>query len=127
MRTFVSKCIKLGLEPDPKTKQWIPFKRHALMKFESWDRPKPHRIAVFYLVLDAKGQVIQFPVHQYYQLVMGFDLETFQTELHGLGFYPVGQQKYYTIDLRLHNDAAFFEKLTDLVLKTREQIDRTLT
>ena len=126
LRTFVSKCVKLGLEPDPKTKQWIPFKRHALMKYDGWEKPKPHRLPMFYLVLEEKGQVIQFPVHQYYRLVMGFDLGAFQTELLGLGFHPVGQQKYYTMDLRLHNDAAFFDKLADLVLKTREQIDRTL-
>jgi uncharacterized protein (TIGR02391 family) len=126
LRTYLSKCVMSGLEPSRKTKQWIPFRRHALMKYDSWDRPKPNPLAMFYLVSGAKDRIIQFPVYQYYRLVVGFDLEAFQRELQGLGFHPVGQQKYYTIDLRVHNDAAFFEKLTDLVLKVREEIDLTL-
>ena len=126
LRTLAGKCIKLGLVPAPETKQWIPFRRHALMKYDEWDKPKPYRLALFYLILGGKGQVIQFPVHQYYRLVVGFDVDAFQSQLHDLGFYPVGKEKYYTIDLRLHNDASFFEKLTNLIVTTTEQVDRTL-
>ena len=69
------------------------------MKYDHWDSPKPHKLAMFYLISGAKGRVIEFPVHQYYRLVVGFDLEAFQREFQGLGFHPVGQQKYYTVDL----------------------------
>jgi len=127
LRTYVSKCVKAGLTPNPKTKQWIPFRRHALMKYEHWEKAKPYSLAMFYLVLGVPDQVIQFPVYQYYQLIVGFDLEAFRSRLQALGFHPVGQQKYYTVDIRMYNDAAFFEGLTGLVMQTMAQIDRTLT
>jgi len=127
LRTFVSKCVMLGLKPAPKTTQWIPFRRQGLMKYDDWDKPRPHNFAMFYLVVGAKDHVIQFPVGQYYRLVVGFDLEAFKLQLQELAFHPVGQQAYYTADIRLHNDAEFFKRLTELVKKTIAQIDRTLT
>ena len=59
--------------------------------------------------------------------IVGFDLEAFRSRLQALGFHPVGQQKYYTVDLRMYNDAAFFEGLTGLVMQTMGQSNRTLT
>jgi uncharacterized protein (TIGR02391 family) len=127
LRTFISRCIKSGLEPGASAKQMIPFKRHALMKYDTWDKPRPYPFALFYLVSGVKDQTIQFPVHLYYRLVVGFDLEDLQKDLQNLGFRPVGQQKNYAVDLRLHNDQTFFEKLNELIMKTRLQIDSTLS
>jgi uncharacterized protein (TIGR02391 family) len=127
LRTFISKCIKLGLEPGASAKQMIPFKRHAFMKYDTWDKPRPYPFALFYLVSGVKDQTLQFPVHLYYRLVVGFDLEELQKDLQNLGFRPVGQQKNYAVDLRLHNDQTFFEKLSELILKTRIHVDSTLS
>ncbi len=122
LRAFVVKCVKEGIKPGASSKEWVPFQHNAIMKYDHWDQPKPHSLTMFYLVLRTKYGM-WFPVNQYYRLVVGFDIEKLQKELRSIGFQPTGQHQDYSIDFRLHNDQAFFEKLLDLVGRILEEIE----
>ncbi|HEY0606306.1 MAG TPA: TIGR02391 family protein [Herpetosiphonaceae bacterium] len=126
LRSFIAKCIKVGLIPSETGKQWIPFKRTALMQYDTWPKPKSHLLPVFYLITTSKEQGIWFPVNQYYRLVINFNLDNLQKQLRLLGFQPFGKahEPYFT--LRPHTDQSFFEKLTDLVLRVEREVDDTL-
>jgi len=68
LRAFVSKCIMIGLKPQAAAKQWIPFRRYALVQYRHWPEPKPYLVTVFYLV--RREEIgLQFPVNSYLGIV----------------------------------------------------------
>lgn len=69
---------------------------------------------------------LQFPVGNYFAYVMGFDPDPLVEELMELGFRPAGKHRNPTIDLRVHNDQAFFDALFDLVVRTADELEDTL-
>ena len=86
LRMFLGKCMKTGIRPSVSAKEWIPFRKLALVKYDNWDEPKAHNIAVFYLTGHESGQTIQFPTNYYYSRVIGFNVDRLIDELSELGF-----------------------------------------
>jgi uncharacterized protein (TIGR02391 family) len=126
LRVFLGKCItELGLRPTP-GKQWIPFKRYALYQPESWDEPKRHLLAVFYLVVTDERSRMHFSTSQYYPYVVGFNLDHLMDELAQLSFHPVGKDQELEIDLQAHNDEPFFNALFDLVVRVAGELADTM-
>jgi uncharacterized protein (TIGR02391 family) len=127
LRVFLGKTLQdIGLAPSTSAKQWIPFKRHCLYKADDWDEPKPHRIAVFYLVSTEKEYGISFPVIYYYEQVVGFNVDRLTEELAEMGFTLMGQGREPTIDLKVRNDQGFFDALLRLVARTVDELQATL-
>ncbi|MBN1315662.1 MAG: hypothetical protein JXA42_09350 [Anaerolineales bacterium] len=109
---FLGRCVgELGLDVRTKGKQWIPIRRYALLKAKGWEKVRPHRIAVFYLVVMDSGNSIRFPTDYYYPWVVGFNQEGMEKELAGLGFQPAGKSMIPSISLKRHKDQAFFDAL----------------
>ncbi len=127
LRMFVGKYVNTGIGPRASTKQWIPFRRHAFAKYDHWEKPKPHPITMFHLYSGEKGKGMWFPVNQYYKNIALIDTESIQQELRKLGFQPTGKLRDYSIDLRLHSDQIFFDKLLDFILRTAEDFEATLS
>jgi uncharacterized protein (TIGR02391 family) len=126
LRVFLGKCVEeLGLQPGA-GKQWVPFKKHALYQPEQWDEPKPHPVAVFYLVVPGQGYSLHFSANQYYTNVVGFNVDRLIEELTELGFQPFGKNQEPRVDLRVHNNQAFFNALFDLVARTADELGETL-
>ncbi len=126
LRVFLGKCRRLGLEPKKGAKAWVPFRQRALSELEHWENPKPYPLSVFYVVIEETWQGIWFPVNQYYSRVIGFDLEQLSENLRDLGFLPSGRHRDFYIDLKEHNDEAFFDALFGLVEQTSEALEKTL-
>jgi uncharacterized protein (TIGR02391 family) len=122
LRSFLGKCLNLGLQPSKGAKVWIPFRQYAHVKFDWWEAAKPHRIALFYLGAHRVG----FPTSGYYMGVTGFDVDQLVEELIELGFQPSGKKREPTIDLRNTNDQAFFGGLFDLVARTDQELEDSL-
>jgi uncharacterized protein (TIGR02391 family) len=127
LRVFLGKIIRdTGLRPSTSAKQWIPFKRYCLYKAAQWDEPKPHRIAVFYLTAPGKDYGLHFPMTSYYEQVVGFNVDRLLEELTDLGFWLTGKNQEPFIDLKMHNDQAFFDGLFDLIVRTVDELEGTL-
>jgi len=127
LRVFLGKCLQeVGLKPSTSAKYWIPFRRYAFVKFDSWDKPKPHPIPLFYLAAEGPQRILQFPLGNYYAYVIGFDVDALVEELTGLGFRPAGKHRNPTIALRVRNDQAFFDALLDLVVRAADELEETL-
>ncbi len=125
LRIFLGKCVQMGLTTTAATK-WIPFRRYALYKPDRWDKPKPHPIAVFYLVATGAEYSIWFPTGYYYADVVGFNLDRLVEELTELGFQLAGKDREPRADLRIHNDQAFFDALLAILARVVEELDDTL-
>jgi uncharacterized protein (TIGR02391 family) len=126
LRIFLSKCVKLGVNPRSTTKQWVPFRRYALVQYPHWEKPKPHAITVFYLFTEANEQGFWFPVNQYYSLVVDFDTKRIAQELRSLGFHPTGKSQDYSLRLKNHASQQFFDSLLDIVQRTAQAFEATL-
>jgi len=125
LRAFVSECIKIGLKSQATGKQWIPFRRYALIQYSHWPKPKPHLVTVFYLV---RGEEIglRFPVNSYLALVKGLSLSPISQDLQGLGFTPTDQIQDYALALHRSHDQVFFDRLIELVSKLDGELAGTL-
>jgi uncharacterized protein (TIGR02391 family) len=126
LRMFLGKCRSLGLEPTKRKGSWVPFRRHALLEMEGWDKPRSYPLNVFYLIAEEKNQGFWFPVNQYYTRVADFDLEQLSENLRDLGFAPTGKYRDFQISLQTHNDQVFFDALLDLVKRTCQELEDTL-
>lgn len=126
LRVFLGKCVKAGMDPDKSAKQWVPFKKRALVQFEYWDKPKRHLMGVFYVIASDKIPAISFPTNYYYINVIGFDVESLTEALLDLGFVLRGKDQEPTADLRLHNSQEFFEGLEEIVMDTAVELEMTL-
>lgn len=126
LRMFLGKCMKVGLKPSTAAKQWIPFKRYGLVKFDRWDEPKPFSIPMFYLLAEVPGKGLHFSTNSYYSYVVGFDVDQLIEELRELGFRLTGKNREPRIDFRMCNDQAFFDALFDLVARTADELEETL-
>jgi uncharacterized protein (TIGR02391 family) len=127
LRMFTGKCIKIGVEAKASNKQWIAFQRQALKAYDSGQKRKPGMIIVFYIYSDERAKGIWFPINQYYRRVIGFDTELLEKELRGLGFKQKGKFNDYSVDLNLHNDKEFFDKLFNVVSGIAKEFEATLS
>jgi uncharacterized protein (TIGR02391 family) len=121
-RSFLGRCVAAGLKPSKSAKAWIPFRRRAFVRFDWWDEPKSHNIAVFY----HDSRTLSFPIHGYYAGVVGFDVDQLVEELMELRFRPSGKKRDPAIDLRTSDDQAFFDSLYELVVRTADNLEDTL-
>jgi len=126
LRAFLGNCLKAGVQPLGSPKQWIPFQRHALYKADNWKEYKPHRIAVFYLVVAGSTIGIQFPIGYYYSKVNNFNTDRLDDQLSGMGFYPTGRNGDLQIDLKTYNSKSFFENLEEVVINAVVDIEETM-
>jgi uncharacterized protein (TIGR02391 family) len=126
LRMFLGRCVReLGLKATS-GKQWVPFKKHALYQPKHWAEPKPHAIAVFYLIATEQRSELHFSASYYYANVVGFNVDHMVEELTELGFYPVGKDQEPHIDLQSHNDQPFFDALYEIVVRVAEELGDTL-
>lgn len=126
-RMFTGKCIKIGFEPNSTNKQWIAFRRQALKMSDDGNKQKPGMVIVFYIYSDEKAKGIWLPVNQYYKTVAGVDIEQLEKELRGLGFKQKGRFNDFSVDLKLHNDKEFFDKLFGIVLRISKEFETGLS
>jgi uncharacterized protein (TIGR02391 family) len=125
-RAFLGKCLRIGIKPSKTSKQWIPFKRYAFVKYEHWEEPRRYRIPMFYITAGGSSFELEFSVNTYYSIIIGFDLEPLVEELTELGFRPYGKKRNLIIDLRMNNDQTFFDSLFDLVVRMSDELEETL-
>lgn len=126
LRKFLGRCVKSGIKPTVASKQWIPFKRYALMKYDHWDKPKPHQLTLFYLFLGENEKFLWFPVNQYYINVIDLDIDGFKKDLKTVGFQLFGKHKDYSADLKTHNSSLFFDQLFDIVIELSRELETRL-
>lgn len=126
LRVFLGECIRTGIRSSTSAKQWIPFRRHGLVKYDRWDKPRPHPVTMFYLLAGEQEHGLHFPVRDYYANVVGFDVDRLVEELTGLGFRLAGKNLNPRIEFRLHNDQGFFDALLNLVTRTAGELEATL-
>lgn len=126
LRVFLGKCVKSGLKPTSSPRQWIPFRRYALIKFDRWDKPKRHVIAVFYLTGQGVPLQLQIPTEYYYSKVVGFNIDRLFEELLELGFTLEGKNQEPRADLRIHNSRSFFDSLFQFVVRVSNELEDTL-
>lgn len=125
LRVFLGKCVReLGLKIRP-GKQWIPFKKSALYKSDSWDTPRHHSIAVFHLVVSSQEPGLYFATSTYAHVV-GFNVDRLVEALTGLRFQLSGKAQEPIVDLRLYNDQRFFDALFELVKRVTDELGQTL-
>ena len=126
LRTFLGKCLKRGLIPVSTSKQWVPFKCHGLVKFDHWEKPKSHSLAVFYISSDQVEKAVNIPTDHYYSHLVDFDLDYYANRFIELGFRPLGKRQELYADLRLNNDEEFFQNLYRLIVEIVGDIQETL-
>jgi uncharacterized protein (TIGR02391 family) len=126
LRAFLGNCMKESIQPSSSPKQWIPFQRHALFKADNWNEYKPHKIAVFYIVVTGPTIAIQFPIDYYYSKVYDFNTDWLDDQLSGMGFYPSGRRGELYADLKTHNSKDYFERLYDLVIDVVVELEETI-
>jgi uncharacterized protein (TIGR02391 family) len=125
LRVFLGKCVReLGLKIHP-GKIWIPFRKSALYRSPSWDAPRHHPIAVFYLVVSRQEPGLYFATSTYAHVV-GFNVDRLVEALTGLRFQLDGKAQEPVVDLRLCNDQEFFDALFDLVRHVADELAQTL-
>jgi uncharacterized protein (TIGR02391 family) len=128
LRVFLGKSLReLGLAPSTSATQWIPFRRYAWYKSDEWEKPKAHRVAMFYLVATGKEYGLSFPTYYYYRLVVGFNVDRLTEELTDLGFRWKGKHQEPFIDVKTRNDQAFFDALFALVVRIADELEGTLS
>jgi hypothetical protein len=115
--------MKAGMQPSNSSKQWIPFQTHALFKASNWKEYKPHKIAVFYVVVTGSTLAIQFPINYYYSRVYGFNTDVLDEELSALGFYVTGSNKELQADLKNFNSEDFFNSLFTVVMEATSNFE----
>ena len=126
LRVFLGNCMKEGIQPSSLPKQWIPFQRHARFKSPDWKGYKPHKIALFYVVVAGSTIAIQFPIDYYYSKVYEFNTELLKDQLAALGFYAVGQKGELQVDLKTHNSERFFNNLLEVVYDVAANLDESI-
>ena len=126
LRMFLRKCLECGLSPTKSAKTYIPFKRHAWIKFENWPEPKSSQFAVFYIMAERTPR-LQFLVSSNSSRLQGFDSEALKEDLLELGFRPYGKRRDLEVELRLRNDDHFFTGLAELVERTSDQLEEILS
>ncbi len=126
LRVFLGKgMVELGLAP-ANAKLWVPFKKHCLYHPGRWEEPRRHPITVFYSWGHDAECGLSFPTTQFFANVVGFDVNRLTEALTDLAFRPWGKNQHPIIDLRMHNDQAFFDALFDVVARTVGELDETL-
>lgn len=126
LRLFLGNCItKVGLKPTS-SKQWIPFKKHALYQDASWEAPKPYPIPVVYLVKEGEKNIMLYLPLRYYSRIVGFNVERIAEESVDLGFQLMGKDQELYADLRIHNNQRFFDACFGLVENIAGEFEATL-
>ena len=125
LRAFLGKCLKAGIKPQSDTKQWVPFRRYAMLSHSHWPAPKPRALTVFYVVR-AKEVGLFFPINQYWVNVKGLELQPIVQSLRTLGFMPSGKTQDYYLALTSGHDQVFFDKLSEFVANVNDQLEATL-
>jgi uncharacterized protein (TIGR02391 family) len=126
LQAFALKCIKAGVRPQASPKINIPFRKHALVKYEHWRKPKPYPVPIFYLTNKKKEYGLRFPVNRFYSNIVGLDTTWFKQDLKSLGFQAAGRQQNLVINLLVRNDQLFFDKLFDTVMRLCDEIEKRL-
>jgi len=124
IRLFLHECLKTDIPARSSAKQWIPFRKYALVKHDHWDTPKSHPIAIFYLM--ATGG-LWFPVNQYYNQIVGLDTQHIISDLKQLGFKSTGKYQDLFISFTTHNQQAFFDNLLVLIKRIAQNFEATIT
>jgi uncharacterized protein (TIGR02391 family) len=123
---FLGQCLKGGLQPRASTKQWVPFRRYALMKYPHWDKAKPHAITVFYLYKEPQEYGLWFPVNQFYSLVVNYNTQPIAQALRTLNFMPTGKTQDYSRSLQRNNTQGFYNSLREIVFDVIQAFENTL-
>jgi uncharacterized protein (TIGR02391 family) len=126
IQAFALKCIKSGIRPQSSPKINIPFRKHALVKYDHWSKPRPYPVPIFYLTNKKKEYGLRFPVNRYYSNIVGLDTTWFKQDLKSLGFQTAGRYQNLIINLQVRNDQAFFDKLFDIVMRLCDEIEKRL-
>lgn len=128
LRRFLGKCISNGIRPATTTQQWVwlPFRRHALMQYETWPKAKSHPLTIFYFVSQEQTQYFWVPVNQYYSKVVGLDIGSIKKSLKGLGFATSGKLQDFRADIKAHNNAAFFDQFLELIVDISGELETLL-
>lgn len=126
VRVFLRKCLKLNLQVRLDAKQWIPFRRQALVKSSPEKPAKSHLVTVFYLTASTKEQGLAFPINQYYSNIVGIDKAKYLEALKGLGFQLIGQLRDPYTSLNLNHNQDFLEKVYALVVQINNDFENTL-
>lgn len=82
---------------------------------------------MFYLIVEGKEPKLHFPVGGFYRKLVNFDVERLVEQLKELGFSLSGKYQEPRIYLRSHNDQSFFDTLFELVKRTADELEQTLT
>ncbi len=123
LRKFLGRCVNLGMKVAQSSKQWIPFRRYALLKYDHWDKPRPHPLTIFYVFTQGKEKLLWFPINLYYKNVIDLDIDDLQKDLKSAGLQVFGKRQDYTADLRIQNSAAFFDHLFDIVAELSRELE----
>lgn len=126
IRIFAGMCIKEGLAVRLTAKEWISFRKQAMIQYKDADSPKPHAVTIFYLYGNEKEQAIWFPVNQYYTTVVGFDVEPIKKELKQLGFLTKGASQNHYLQLTNHTDQELVDRIFNLIRKVAGAFEATL-
>lgn len=126
LKVFLGRCVKSGLSISESARQWIPFRRYAQLRFDQWEKPRRHMMAVFYLTGQGTPLKIQFPIDYYYSKVIGFNTDRFVEELTDLGLNREGKNQEPVADLRVQNSTAFFEALFETIVRALSELEETL-
>jgi uncharacterized protein (TIGR02391 family) len=125
LRTFLGRCIMLGLRPGLRSKQWLPFRRHALVQYGHWPEARPFRLTVLYLTRGNEIGLL-FPINQYYSNVKGLNLRPLHQSLKGLGFTPTGKHRDPYIVLNAKHNQAFFDRLLEFTATLNSELEASL-
>jgi uncharacterized protein (TIGR02391 family) len=126
LRKFLGRCASFGMKIAEPSKQWIPFKRYALMKYDHWDKPKPHLLTIFYVFTQGKDKLLWFPINQYYKNVIDLDIDDIQKDLKLAGLQIFGKHQDYTADLKTQNSVIFFDQLFGIVAQISKELETRL-
>jgi hypothetical protein len=125
LRAFVEECIRLGLGPDERAVEWVPFRTRCVRVPHADADPKAMPIAVFYLAAAGEPRM-RVLVDNMFGSVPGFDTAQLTSELEDLGFEPAGAWQEPHVSLRLHSDQGFFDALLKVVRRTVAELKATL-
>jgi hypothetical protein len=126
VRVFLKQCEKLNMHYRLDAKQWIPFRKHALVQGANGKPPKVQQVTVFYLSASHKEHGLWFPVNQYYTQIIGINKQKILSALWELGFKPIGQTQDAFIGLKNHNSQVFFENLYKIVTEISLDFEATV-
>lgn len=122
LRVFIAKCRGAGLSTDESASLWIPFITTALIKFERWDKARPHRMRLFYLNAEKDAEYLIIPVHQYYQHAVGINVEQLAKEYKRIGFEISGRNGDLKALIKNNNSTEFFDALFALLTRIMKQL-----